>query len=99
MEAAVSVVLRGEHEASGADGPGPLTAPPRRGAAGRSGRVLALLLIAVGSTLLLARLAAPPGSALLLALGVACVVARLATGRYGFAVPAGPLLGLGGFAL
>src|SRR5439155_4961767 len=101
-EARVSVVLPGEQPAVGTAAQRPRPGPdrPRQTTPGRSVQVLlALLLIAVGATLLLARLVAPGGSAVLLALGVAFVVARLATGWTGFAVPAGPLLGLGGFVL
>jgi hypothetical protein len=39
------------------------------------------------------------GAALFLGLAAAFAVARFATGRYGFAVPAGVLLGFGGFVL
>jgi hypothetical protein len=59
----------------------------------------AFVLIAVGVALLIGNLVGAGGAALFLALGAAFAVARFATGQYGFAVPAGVLLGFGGFVL
>jgi hypothetical protein len=70
--------------------------PPAR----RDGRVLpALLLIALGVVFLAGNLANGllGGGALFLGLGAAFLVARVVTGQYGLAVPAGVLLGFGSF--
>jgi len=64
---------------------------------GVSRRFLPLALITVGVVLLLSNFvpAAGRGGLVVLGLGAAFVVARLATGRYGFAVPAGLLIAIG----
>jgi hypothetical protein len=59
----------------------------------------ALVLIAVGVVMLVGNLLGAGGAALFLGIAAAFAVARFATGRYGFAVPAGVLLGFGGFVL
>ncbi|MBI3972390.1 MAG: hypothetical protein HY332_14010 [Chloroflexi bacterium] len=68
-------------------------------APGRGSVVPALLLIGLGVFFLIANLVDGGGRLLFFALGVAFLVARVLTGRYGFAVPAGLLLGFGSFVL
>ena len=72
--------------------------PSRRGTADRP-IAAALVLIALGVGMLIGNLLGAGGAALFLGLGAAFAVARVATGRYGFAVPAGVLLGFGAFVL
>ncbi|MBI3967002.1 MAG: DUF4097 family beta strand repeat protein [Chloroflexi bacterium] len=57
------------------------------------------LLIALGILFLLGNLVMPAGSLLFVGLGLAFVAARIVTGSYGHAVPAGVLLGFGTFVL
>ncbi|HET7768922.1 MAG TPA: head GIN domain-containing protein [Chloroflexota bacterium] len=66
---------------------------PRRG----GGTLAGVLLIACGALLLIGQLTTLPGSVFLGTLGLAFLAARLFTGRYGFAVPAGLLLALAAF--
>jgi len=61
--------------------------------------VLAALLIAFGLLFLVSNVYAVGGGAFLLAIGLAFAFARITSGRYGFAVPAGILLGLGAFTM
>jgi hypothetical protein len=56
-----------------------------------------LILIALGIVFLIGNYVANLGSLLFLALGAAFLVARIAQREYGFAVPAGILLGFGAF--
>jgi hypothetical protein len=58
---------------------------------------VAYLLILFGALFLIATFVPIGGGAVLLGLGLAFLVARLTTGRYGYAVPAGILTGLGAF--
>lgn len=67
---------------------------PDRGAV-----VLAVLLIALGVFFLIVNYLPVGGSALFVLLGAAFLVGRITTGQYGFAVPAGVLLGFGSFVL
>jgi hypothetical protein len=60
-----------------------------------SGAIVAYLLILFGVLFLIAQLVTLGYGVFLLGIGLAFAVARLATRRYGFAVPAGLLLGLG----
>ena len=81
--------------------PAPHQAPPPPLAAGhrpdQSGRiVVALVLIALGVIFLTGNLVSV-GGLLFLGLGLAFLIARFLTGAYGLAVPAGVLLGFGGF--
>jgi hypothetical protein len=70
--------------------------PPRPPLVG--GRILpAMILIALGIVFLLGNFFSVGGGALFLGLGVAFLVARVLTGHYGHAVPAGILFGLGGY--
>jgi hypothetical protein len=63
-------------------------------------RVLAgLLLIAVGLFALATYLLPAAGAALFVVLGAAFAIGRFWTGRYGYAVPAGILLGFGAFVV
>src|SRR5947209_7064797 len=71
--------------------PGP---PERRR---RSGVVGGLILIAVGIVVLFGTWFPAGGAWLFLGLGMAFLVARVLTGHYGYAVPAGILLGFGSF--
>jgi Putative adhesin/Domain of unknown function (DUF5668) len=66
---------------------------PRR----RGGVVGGVLLIALGLVVLFNTWFPAGGAWLFLGLGAAFLVARVLTGRYGFAVPAGILLGFGSF--
>jgi Putative adhesin len=59
--------------------------------------VAAYVLILFGVLFLIATVVPIGGGVFLLGLGLAFLVARLATGRYGYAVPAGILSGLGTF--
>jgi hypothetical protein len=64
----------------------------------RDGRVVAaLILIALGLVFLAGNLLPIGGGLLFLGLGAAFALARFLTGNYGFAVPAGILLGFGAF--
>jgi hypothetical protein len=56
-----------------------------------------LILVALGVFFLAANLFAVGGALLFIGLGAAFLVARVTTGRYGFAVPAGILLAFGAF--
>ncbi|MBV9354986.1 MAG: hypothetical protein JO023_05610 [Chloroflexi bacterium] len=66
----------------------------------RRGLALPIVLITFGCVLLLMNLLPPQArtAALLLGLGVGFLLARLLSGAYGLAVPAGVLLGLGAFS-
>src|SRR5947209_251194 len=70
---------------------GPARGPGRTGAAG------GLILIALGVLALFGTWFPGRGAWIFLGLGVAFLAARLLTSRYGFAVPAGILLGFGSF--
>src|SRR5262245_2558660 len=62
------------------------------------GRLAAgILLIAMGLVFLAGNIFAVSGSFLFLGLGLAFLIARVVTGRPGFAVPAGILTGFGAF--
>jgi hypothetical protein len=61
--------------------------------------VAAFILIALGIFFLVANFAPIGGGALFLALGLAFSVARVMTGSYGLAVPAGVLFGFGSFVV
>src|SRR5262245_28663859 len=75
---------------------GPPEQPARRQVPGD--RILwPLILIALGTVFLIGNYVANLGSLLFLALGVAFLVARVVQREYGFAVPAGILLGFGTF--
>lgn|GEM_PF-4498211 len=67
----------------------------RRPSAGE--QVVAYLFILLGVFFLLATQFPLGGSLVLFAIGLAFLVARFTTGHYGFAVPAGILIGLGAF--
>ncbi|HLZ32071.1 MAG TPA: DUF4097 family beta strand repeat-containing protein [Chloroflexota bacterium] len=69
--------------------------PPGR--RGHGGVVGGLILIALGITFLFGTWFPAGGAWLFVGLGTAFLVARVVTGRYGYAVPAGILLGFGGF--
>lgn len=69
----------------------PPPAGPSRGALG------GLILIALGVVALMAAWFPGRGAWLFLGLGAAFLIARVLTGRYGYAVPAGILLGFGSF--
>jgi len=58
-----------------------------------------LLLIGLGLFFLVANFLAISGSILFLMLGLVFMIARFTTGNYGFAVPAGILLGFGAFVV
>jgi hypothetical protein len=76
------------------------TAPPTtsdREPHRRSGVVGGLILIAIGAIALGSMWFPGGGAWLFLGLGVAFAIARVLTGRYGYAVPAGILLGFGSF--
>jgi Putative adhesin len=78
-------------------GTAPMDAP-----SGRAPRpVVPIVLIALGCVLLVANVLPDPlrGGLSLAGLGLAFLVARVVTGRYGFAVPAGILLALGAYAI
>ena len=69
------------------------TRPPRRSAGVAGGLILiALGFVALGGTWFPGR-----GGWLFIGLGTAFLLARVLTGRYGYAVPAGILLGFGSF--
>lgn len=76
-------------------GPGEEMGRSRPAAPGRA--VGGLILVALGLFFLAANVFDAGGALLFLGLGTAFLVARLTTGRYGFAVPAGILLGFGTF--
>jgi hypothetical protein len=63
----------------------------------RAGIVGGLILIALGVAALAGNLLPTPGGVLFIGLGSAFLVARVLTGRYGYAVPAGVLLAFGAF--
>jgi hypothetical protein len=63
----------------------------------RGGVVGGLILIALGVTILFGTWFPAGGAWLFLGLGAAFFAARVLTGRYGYAVPAGILLGFGSF--
>jgi hypothetical protein len=63
----------------------------------RGGVVGGLILIALGITILFGTSFPAGGAWLFLGLGAAFFAARVITGRYGYAVPAGILLGFGSF--
>jgi hypothetical protein len=77
--------------------PGGAVPPHRRWQDRETGA--ALLLILLGAAFLALNTFALGGSALFLVLGAAFAGARLTTGRYGFAVPAGVLLGFGAYVV
>src|SRR5262245_50028520 len=60
---------------------------------------LPLALITLGVVFLLGNALPGPGRGglIVLGLGVACLIGRITTGRYGYAVPAGILIGVGSF--
>ncbi len=72
-----------------------LSRPPRDGETRPV--LLALILIALGVAFFVGNLYELRGATLFLAIGLAFLVARIATGRYGHAVPAGILLGFGAY--
>ena len=72
---------------------GPLPAPPRR----HRGPLGGLILIAVGVVALFSVWFPGGGAWLFLGLGTAFLIARVMTDRHGYAVPAGILLGFGGY--
>ncbi|HEX5506399.1 MAG TPA: DUF4097 family beta strand repeat-containing protein [Thermomicrobiales bacterium] len=74
------------------------TPAPPTPARGRDGRLVGpLILIALGLAFLVGNLWNYGGGLLFLGLGAAFLAARVLSGRYGFAVPAGILLGFGAF--
>ena len=73
----------------------PENADTRNG--GRQPALVALLLIGLGLFFLAANFWQLSGGIFFVALGLAFLVARVTTGRYGLAVPAGILLGFGAF--
>src|SRR5262245_39088676 len=70
--------------------PAPISRPSRS-------NIAACALILFGVLFLIATVVPIGGGVFLLGLGLAFLVARLTTGRYGYAVPAGILTGLGIF--
>ena len=71
--------------------------PPPAGRERSGGLLAGLLLVSVGVTALFAIWLPGGGAWLFLGLGTAFVLARVLTGRTGYAVPAGLLLGFGAF--
>jgi hypothetical protein len=95
MQATIAPIQQpegGQQPIPGPERPAPRRRPP-------SAPVVALILIALGALFLAVNLFGAPVEAIFLALGVAFAAARAATGRYGLAVPAGILLGFGGYVL
>lgn len=80
--------------------PPPPAAPPvdDSGPGAPAGRLVAgIFLIILGLVFLAGNIFAVSGSFLFLGLGIAFLIARVVTGRRGFAVPSGILLGFGAF--
>jgi hypothetical protein len=73
----------------------PYTAPPPKRTSG--GITGGLILIALGAVFLAGNVLNTSGAWLFVGLGIAFLIARIMTGQYGFAVPAGVLLGFGAF--
>jgi hypothetical protein len=73
--------------------------PEQRPRSALSRSFVPLALITVGVVFLLGNLVPAPGRGglILLGLGIAFAVGRVTTGRYGYAVPAGILLGIGSY--
>src|SRR5882762_10836141 len=73
--------------------------PYRRGGSVISRSFLPLALITLGVVFLLGNLVPERGRGglVVLGLGLAFLIGRITTGRYGYAVPAGLLLGIGSF--
>lgn len=72
------------------------TASPSQPSTGQL--VAAYILIGLGAILLLATIIPLNSGVLVLAMGVTFLIVRMTTGNYGFAVPAGILLGIGAYA-
>ena len=75
----------------------PPVEPPEYTPTRRRGVVAGVILIGFGLAVLAGNVLPTPGALLFLGLGAAFLAARVLTGRHGYAVPAGILLGFGAF--
>ncbi len=74
-----------------------LTTPPPQDR--NAPALIAFILIALGALFLGINLFGTPAEAILFVIGIAFLLARITTGNWGLAIPAGILMGIGGYTL